>query len=117
MECFGIFIKENAIVVRKPNSRVTLLTKNSPWIEPILCGEKPAVIFGTWHMTCYSFCVARTSPVIFPAQPIAGKSDDTSDDESCIREKLPQSTNSIAYSAWKGIIPSGSLAQAVKLLT
>lgn len=57
---FGIFIKENPIIVRKPSCSVTLLTINSPWIDPILCGEKPAVIFGTWHMTCYSLCVART---------------------------------------------------------
>jgi len=57
------------------------------------------------------------SPVIFPVQPIAWKSDDTSDDGSCIRENLPQSTNCIGYSEWKEIIPSGPLAQAVTLLT
>jgi len=57
------------------------------------------------------------SSFIFPVQPIAGKSADTSDDESCIHEKLPQYTNSIGYSAWKEIIPSGPLAQAVELLT
>jgi hypothetical protein len=60
VELFGIFIKENPIVVRKPSSNFTLLTTNSPWIEHILCGQKPAVIYGTWHMACYSLCVART---------------------------------------------------------
>jgi hypothetical protein len=57
------------------------------------------------------------SSFIFPVQPIAGQSDDTSDDKNCIHEKLPQSTNSIGYSTWKEIIPSGPLAQAVELLT
>ena len=54
---------------------------------------------------------------IFPVQQIAGKSDDTNDDESCIHEKLPRSTNCIGYSAWKEIIPSGPLAQPEELLT
>jgi hypothetical protein len=50
-------------------------------------------------------------------QPIAWKYDDTSDDERCIQDKLPQSTNWIGYLAWKEIIPSGPLAQAVTILT